>query len=219
MFDVLDQLIGPLSAHISSLLSQPISGTDDQRAHADTKKAYLALLNNIMASQLQGIFISERRYMIFLRLTSLIWLWFHRKLCRVWAINRNNAAVGWGRSGSWESEGRSRFPEQMCCVLGSAGLASKSKFTWIWAFHLRTFSPNCIPRTIIAKLQPQGWSSDSRKLYPLAWVASFESYRLVRFYTKSLTFYKLSVGQGGQKPTISSWMSSFHPKIGPQRRR
>lgn len=60
MFDVLDQLIGPLSAHISSLLSQPISGTDDQRAHADTKKAYLALLNNIMASQLQGIFISER---------------------------------------------------------------------------------------------------------------------------------------------------------------
>jgi len=64
MFDVLDQLIGPLSAHITSLLSQPISGTDDQRAHADTKKAYLALLNNIMASQLQGIFISERRYTI-----------------------------------------------------------------------------------------------------------------------------------------------------------
>ena len=72
MFDVLDQLIGPLSAHISSLLSQPISGTDDQRAHADTKKAYLALLNNIMASQLQGIFISERRYTILLCLTSLI---------------------------------------------------------------------------------------------------------------------------------------------------
>jgi hypothetical protein len=38
----------------------------------------------------------------------------------------------------------------------------------------------------------------------LAWMASFESYCVVRFYTKSLTFYKLSVGQGGQKPTTSS---------------
>ncbi|KAF9468102.1 armadillo-type protein [Collybia nuda] len=60
MFDVLDQLIGPLSTHITALLSQPISGTDDQRAHIDTKKAYLALLNNIMATKLHGIFTSER---------------------------------------------------------------------------------------------------------------------------------------------------------------
>ena len=64
MYDVLDQLIGPLSTHISALLSQPISGTDDQRAHIETKKAYLALLNNIMASQLQPIFISERMYIV-----------------------------------------------------------------------------------------------------------------------------------------------------------
>lgn len=60
MFDVLDQLIGPLSTHINELLSQPITGTDDQRAHVETKRAYLALLNNIMASKLQGIFVSER---------------------------------------------------------------------------------------------------------------------------------------------------------------
>ena len=60
MFDVLDQLIGPLNNHISALLSQPISGTDDQHAHNETKKAYVALLNNIMASRLQAIFISER---------------------------------------------------------------------------------------------------------------------------------------------------------------
>ncbi|TFK40342.1 KapM protein [Crucibulum laeve] len=60
MFDVLDQLIGPLSTHITALLSRPISGTDDQRAHVETKKAYLALLNNVMASKLQGIFTSER---------------------------------------------------------------------------------------------------------------------------------------------------------------
>ncbi|KDR76202.1 hypothetical protein GALMADRAFT_247461 [Galerina marginata CBS 339.88] len=68
MFDVLDQLIGPLSAHITTLLSQPITGTDDQRAHVETKKAYLALLNNIMASKLQGIFISDRNSAGFERL-------------------------------------------------------------------------------------------------------------------------------------------------------
>lgn len=65
MYDVLDQLIGPLSTHINVILSQPISGTDDQRAHIETKKAYLALLNNIIASQLQRIFISERVYVLF----------------------------------------------------------------------------------------------------------------------------------------------------------
>ena len=64
MYDVLDELIGPLSAHINAILSQPISGTDDQRAHTETKKAYLALLNNIMASQLRPIFISERVYIV-----------------------------------------------------------------------------------------------------------------------------------------------------------
>ncbi|KAF8910650.1 ARM repeat-containing protein [Gymnopilus junonius] len=60
MFDVLDQLIGPLSTHITGILSQPITGTDDQRAHVETKKAYLALLNNIMAAKLPGVFTSER---------------------------------------------------------------------------------------------------------------------------------------------------------------
>ncbi|KAG5638768.1 pre-tRNA nuclear export protein [Sphagnurus paluster] len=60
MFDVLDQLIGPLSTHIMALLSQPISGTDDERSHIDSKKAYLSLLNNIMTSKLHGIFTSER---------------------------------------------------------------------------------------------------------------------------------------------------------------
>ncbi|KAF8149977.1 ARM repeat-containing protein [Crassisporium funariophilum] len=68
MFEVLDELIGPLSAHITALLSQPITGTDDQRAHSETKKAYLTLLNNIMASKLQGIFISERNSSTFERL-------------------------------------------------------------------------------------------------------------------------------------------------------
>ena len=62
MFDVLDQLIGPLNAHITALFSQPVTGTDDAVTHLDTKKAYLALLNSIMSSKLHGIFISEREY-------------------------------------------------------------------------------------------------------------------------------------------------------------
>jgi exportin-T len=63
MFDVLDELIGPLNAHITELFSQPVTGTDDAVTHVDTKKAYLALLNNIMSSKLHGIFISERKRM------------------------------------------------------------------------------------------------------------------------------------------------------------
>jgi exportin-T len=61
LFTVLDELIGPLNLHISSLLTSPISGSDDLLAHADTKKAYLALLNNIMASKLHEVFVSPRK--------------------------------------------------------------------------------------------------------------------------------------------------------------
>ncbi|PCH42166.1 ARM repeat-containing protein [Wolfiporia cocos MD-104 SS10] len=60
LFDVLDQLIGPLNAHVNGVLSQPVNGTDDKLAHVDTKRAYLALLNSIMATKLYGIFSSER---------------------------------------------------------------------------------------------------------------------------------------------------------------
>jgi exportin-T len=74
MFDVLDQLVGPLSAHITALLSQTISGTDDERAHVDTKKAYLALLNSIMATKLNGIFTSESEFLVIRPL-------FHAYIC------------------------------------------------------------------------------------------------------------------------------------------
>lgn len=60
IFDVLDQLIGPLSERITEVLSQPVTGTDDQLAHTDTKRAYLGLLNTIVSSSVHGIFISER---------------------------------------------------------------------------------------------------------------------------------------------------------------
>jgi exportin-T len=61
MFDVLDKLIGPLHAHITSMLSQAPSGTDDLRGQLETKKAYLNLLVVILSSKLEGIFTSERQ--------------------------------------------------------------------------------------------------------------------------------------------------------------
>ncbi|KAI0671757.1 ARM repeat-containing protein [Trametes maxima] len=60
MLDVLDQLVGPLSAHINGILAQPVTGTDDQVTHIDTKRAYLALLNSIVSSKLHTVFISDR---------------------------------------------------------------------------------------------------------------------------------------------------------------
>ncbi|KAI0359842.1 ARM repeat-containing protein [Trametes cingulata] len=60
MMDVLDQLIGPLSAHINGILAQPVTGTDDQVTHTDTKRAYLGLLNSIISSKLHTVFVSDR---------------------------------------------------------------------------------------------------------------------------------------------------------------
>jgi exportin-T len=61
LFNVLDELIGPLSAHITQLLSQLVVGTDDSATQ--TKRAYLTLLTNIMSSDLHDIFISDRKLM------------------------------------------------------------------------------------------------------------------------------------------------------------
>ena len=60
--DVLDQLIGPLSAHINGILAQPVTGTDDQVTHTDTKRAYLGLLTSIISSKLHTVFISDRKF-------------------------------------------------------------------------------------------------------------------------------------------------------------
>ena len=40
---------------------QPITGTDDILTHSESKRAYLALLNNIVSSKLAGIFLSDRK--------------------------------------------------------------------------------------------------------------------------------------------------------------
>ncbi|KAI5998619.1 armadillo-type protein [Pisolithus albus] len=60
LFDVLDELLGPLNAHITNLLSQPLTGVDDGLTHAETKRAYIGLLTNIIGSGVYGVFISER---------------------------------------------------------------------------------------------------------------------------------------------------------------
>ena len=59
LFSVLDELIGPLSTHITQLPALPVSSTDDSAAQ--TKRAYLTLLTNIMSSDLHDIFISDRK--------------------------------------------------------------------------------------------------------------------------------------------------------------
>ena len=61
MFNVLDELLGPLNAHIAQLLSQPASGTDDILAHTDTKRSYLTLLTSVISSDLHDVFTSERK--------------------------------------------------------------------------------------------------------------------------------------------------------------
>ncbi|KIY43983.1 ARM repeat-containing protein [Fistulina hepatica ATCC 64428] len=60
MFDVLDELIGPLSTHIAGILSKAASGTDEERAHIETRRAYLSLLNVAMGTKLHRVFTSPR---------------------------------------------------------------------------------------------------------------------------------------------------------------
>jgi exportin-T len=60
MLDMLDELIGPLSLRIMELLGQPVTGTDDQLQHNDTKRGYLGLLNGIVSAKLQRVFLSDR---------------------------------------------------------------------------------------------------------------------------------------------------------------
>lgn len=60
MFQVLDELMAPLTAHISQLLAQPAGGTDDALTHGESKKGYLSLLGSIMTAKLHGVFLSER---------------------------------------------------------------------------------------------------------------------------------------------------------------
>lgn len=60
MFDTLDQLIGPLTLRIMELLGQPVTGTDDQMQHIETKRGFFGLLNAILAAKLQAVFLSPR---------------------------------------------------------------------------------------------------------------------------------------------------------------
>jgi len=60
VFDVLDELVGPLHNHMASLVSQPIDGTDARLEHVQTMKAYLDLLVNIMTGRLYVVFVSPR---------------------------------------------------------------------------------------------------------------------------------------------------------------
>ncbi|QRV89824.1 exportin-T protein [Ceratobasidium sp. AG-Ba] len=60
IFNVLDELISPLSTHIFELLARPVEGTDDRLQHNDTKRAYLEFVTHIMTDQMHSVFVSER---------------------------------------------------------------------------------------------------------------------------------------------------------------
>jgi len=62
--DVLDQLLTPLTSHIVSILSVPVSDIDRQ-VYMETKKAYLSLLNNIMSTKQYAVFTSNRNEGVF----------------------------------------------------------------------------------------------------------------------------------------------------------
>lgn len=62
IFDVLDQLVSPLTDHIAELLSSPVAGTDDKLAHVEAKKGYLMFLNNIMINKLHAVFVSDSKF-------------------------------------------------------------------------------------------------------------------------------------------------------------
>ena len=66
---VLEDLFAPLTKHVSSVISKPITGTDDKVARVDTKKAFLAFLSTIMSSNLGPILVSQSK-----ALHSLLWL-------------------------------------------------------------------------------------------------------------------------------------------------
>ncbi|PVG04220.1 ARM repeat-containing protein [Serendipita vermifera] len=55
---VLEEVITPLGGHVSNLIAQPITGTDDRITRVDTKKAYLNFLNTTMTSNLGSVFVS-----------------------------------------------------------------------------------------------------------------------------------------------------------------
>ncbi|KAL1668161.1 armadillo-type protein [Schizophyllum commune] len=60
IFDVLDELIGPLTDHIGRIVSQPVQGTDEERDRVETRRALINMFNSTLDSDLQGVFTSSR---------------------------------------------------------------------------------------------------------------------------------------------------------------
>ena len=225
MFDVLDQLISPLSTHINDLLSQPITGTDDQRAHAETKKAYLTLLNSIMASKLQGIFISERMYLLHSHVRDI-----------------DLVLSFLGNSASFENliQSMQQLAEDVSDPASEkAALTFLNRCVTVWvqsAENVPTGNEEGIEslpgfeRFIYERLVPIAFrvpsmpnfnfkdgqmtvvSASARKLSPVI-LMSFPSRSYMRLPTSS----KQSAKAGELNPSTSSSMFSFHHKIGPRR--
>jgi exportin-T len=57
---VVDELFTPLSIHVTGIMAQPVTGTDDVLSHGETKRTYATFLTNLMSSKIQGVFLTER---------------------------------------------------------------------------------------------------------------------------------------------------------------
>lgn len=60
MFETIDMLLLPLLSRIFSVLSSPVTGTDDLQVQRQLKAAYLQFFTALMNANLDGVFISER---------------------------------------------------------------------------------------------------------------------------------------------------------------
>lgn len=60
MFETIDMLLLPLLSRIFSVLSSPVTGTDDAQIQRQLKTAYLNFFTALMNANLDGVFISDR---------------------------------------------------------------------------------------------------------------------------------------------------------------
>lgn len=65
VYPIFNSVYSPLIERIFYLLNQPINGTDDAVAVGDLGRSYLVFLGQMLAANLDGIFLSDCKKMIF----------------------------------------------------------------------------------------------------------------------------------------------------------
>jgi hypothetical protein len=160
----------PLTNHVSSILSQQVTGTDDKVARVDTKKAFLTFLNTVMSSNLGSVFVSQSKHRHNLSLHS-IRLNFsyhspHRERIQFGIFPWSHTGNLRRRFGSAQSKTRAYIPHQIrftlwVCYSSSGSSCCKRCHHCSWCRTI--FVPENARRgfwySILAGFQRQGWSS------------------------------------------------------------